>query len=436
LHGDDPLAGDTLDGWLARLERLHPRGIDLGLDRVRDVADRLDLGLQAPTIIVGGTNGKGSTCAMLDSILRAAGFRTGLYTSPHLLDFNERARIDGQAATDAALIEQFEAVEAMRGATTLTYFEFTTLAILRLFARQRLDAVVLEVGLGGRLDAVNLVDADAAIVTSVDLDHVEYLGPTRESIGFEKAHIYRPGRAAICSDPQPPESLLAHAARIGADLWRFGRDYNYQGDRQQWAYGGRAQRRSGLPYPALRGANQLLNAAGALAALEALAERLPVSQQAVRQGLLTVEMPARFQLLPGRPATILDVAHNPHAAAVLAQNLDSMGFFPVTHAVFGMLADKDIAGVIARIGERVDHWHVGPTTGSRGCASAAIAGLLRAAGLGQGDGRSITEYPSIAAAYAGARERASADDRILAFGSFLTVAEVLRALRSQEHPQR
>ena len=436
MHGDDPLAGDTLDGWLARLERLHPRGIDLGLDRVRDVADRLDLGLQAPTIIVGGTNGKGSTCAMLDSILRAAGFRTGLYTSPHLLDFNERARIDGQAATDAALIEQFEAVEAMRGATTLTYFEFTTLAILRLFARQRLDAVVLEVGLGGRLDAVNLVDADAAIVTSVDLDHVEYLGPTRESIGFEKAHIYRPGRAAICSDPQPPESLLAHAARIGADLWRFGRDYNYQGDRQQWAYGGRAQRRSGLPYPALRGANQLLNAAGALAALEALAERLPVSQQAVRQGLLTVEMPARFQVLPGRPATILDVAHNPHAAAVLAQNLDSMGFFPVTHAVFGMLADKDIAGVIARIGERVDHWHVAPTTGSRGCASAAIAGLLRAAGLGQGDGRSITEYPSIAAAYAGARERASADDRILAFGSFLTVAEVLRALRSQEHPQR
>jgi dihydrofolate synthase/folylpolyglutamate synthase len=430
------LAGDTLDTWLARLERLHPRGIDLGLERVREVADRLELGLQAPTIIVGGTNGKGSTCAMLDSILRAAGYRTGLYTSPHLLDFNERARIDGQAATDAALIEQFEAVEAARGATTLTYFEFTTLAILRLFARQRLDTVVLEVGLGGRLDAVNLVDADAAIVTSVDLDHMEYLGPTREAIGFEKAHIYRPGRAAICSDPQPPESLLAHAARIGSDLWRFGRDFNYQGDRQQWAYGGRVQRRSGLPYPALRGANQLLNAAGALAALEALAEQLPVSQQAVRQGLLTVEMPARFQVLPGRPATILDVAHNPHAAAVLAQNLDSMGFFPVTHSVFGMLADKDIAGVIARIGERVDHWHVGPTAGSRGCPATTIAGLLRAAGLGVGDGRSITEYASIAAAYAGARERASADDRILAFGSFLTVAEVLRALRSQEHPQR
>jgi dihydrofolate synthase / folylpolyglutamate synthase len=436
LHDDDSLAGDTLDTWLARLERLHPRGIDLGLERVREVADRLELGLQAPTIIVGGTNGKGSTCAMLDSILRAAGYRTGLYTSPHLLDFNERARIDGQAATDAALIEQFEAVEAARGATTLTYFEFTTLAILRLFARQRLDAVVLEVGLGGRLDAVNLVDADAAIVTSVDLDHMEYLGPTREAIGFEKAHIYRSGRAAICSDPQPPESLLAHAERIGADLWRFGRDFNYQGDRQQWAYGGRVQRRSGLPYPALRGANQLLNAAGALAALEALAEQLPVSQQAVRQGLLTVEMPARFQVLPGRPATILDVAHNPHAAAVLAQNLDSMGFFPVTHSVFGMLADKDIAGVIARIGDRVDHWHVGPTAGSRGCPATTIAGLLRAAGLGVGDGRSITEYASIAAAYAGARERASADDRILAFGSFLTVAEVLRALRSQEHPQR
>jgi dihydrofolate synthase / folylpolyglutamate synthase len=324
----------SLADWLARLERLHPKGIDLGLDRVRVVADRLDLVPAASTFVVGGTNGKGSTCAMLDSILRAAGYRTGLYTSPHLLEFNERARIDGVDASVEQLIENFEAVEAVRGATSLTYFEFTTLAILRLFAQARLDAAVLEVGLGGRLDAVNLVDADAAIVTSVDIDHIDYLGSTREAIGFEKAHIYRPGRAAICSDPRPPQSLLDHAERIGADLWRFGQDFNYQGDRQQWAYGGRRVRRSGLPYPALRGANQLLNASGALAALEALAERLPVSQQAVRQGLLAVELPARFQVLPGRPATILDVAHNPHAAAVLAENLDSMGYFPVTHAVF------------------------------------------------------------------------------------------------------
>ncbi len=319
-----------------------------------------------PTFVVAGTNGKGSTCAMLDSILRAGGFRTALYTSPHLLDFNERARIDGESVSDAALIEQFEAVEAVRGDVSLTYFEFTTLAILRLFAGVRLDAAVLEIGLGGRLDAVNLIDADAAIVTSVDLDHMDYLGTTRAAIGLEKAHIYRAGRPAICSDPDPPATLIDHAQRIGADLWRFRRDFNYQGDRQQWAYGGRQRRRSGLPYPALRGANQLLNASGALAALEALEDRLPVSQQAVRQGLLTVELPARFQVLPGRPTTILDVAHNPHAAAVLAENLDNMGFFPVTHAVFGMLRDKDIGAVVARLGDRVDHWYIGSTPGTRG----------------------------------------------------------------------
>jgi dihydrofolate synthase / folylpolyglutamate synthase len=419
---------NSLSEWLARIERLHAKPIDLGLDRVRAVAERLELKLDAPAIVVGGTNGKGSTCAMLDSILRAGGYRVGLYTSPHLLDFNERCRVDGISASDETLVEQFEAVEAARGSTSLTYFEFTTLAILRIFSRARLDTVVLEVGLGGRLDAVNIVDADAAIVTSVDLDHMDYLGATREQIGFEKAHIYRPARPAICSDPAPPQSLLDHAASIGADLWRFRRDFNYQGDRQQWAYGGRRLRRTGLPYPALRGANQLLNAAGALAALEALGDRLPVSQQAVRQGLLTVELPGRFQMLPGRPAVILDVAHNPHAAAVLAENLDNMGYYPATHAVFGMLRDKDIPGVIARLGARIDHWHVAPTPGPRGCDAAGIAALVRSVA---GSTCSVSEYSDLASAYAAARDRAGADDRILAFGSFLTVAEVMRAIRAR-----
>lgn len=414
--------------WLARLERLHPKGIELGLDRVRRVAEKLDLALGAPTFIVGGTNGKGSTCAMLESILRAAGYRTALYTSPHLVEFNERARIDGIEAPDAALIEQFEEVEAARADTKLTYFEFTTLAILRLFARAKVEAAVLEVGLGGRLDAVNLVDAGVGIITSIDIDHVEYLGATREAIGWEKAHIFRPGRPAICSDPQPPQSLINHATQIGADLWRFGRDFNYQGDRQQWAYAGRAVRRSGLPYPALRGANQLLNASGALAALESIAARLPVSQQAVRQGLLTVEIPARFQVLPGRPIVILDVAHNPHAAAVLAENLDSMGFFPVTHAVFGMLRDKDIDAVVRRVGARVDHWHVATLSGPRGSTAAELAARLRANSAGTGADRSIREYDTVARAYRAAQESAGADDRILAFGSFLTVADVMRAI--------
>lgn len=414
----------ALDRWLERIERLHHRPIDLTLERSRAVAQRLGIELACPVITVGGTNGKGSTCAMLDSILRAAGYRVGLYTSPHLLRFNERAHIDGVPADDAALIEQFEAVEAARAEVSLTFFEFTTLAILRLFQRLNLDALVLEIGLGGRLDTVNLVDADCAIVTSIDIDHVDYLGPTREQIGFEKAHIYREGRPAICSDPKPPRSLLDVAAAIGADLWLFGRDFNYQGDRMQWSYGGRALRRNGLPYPALRGANQLLNASGALAALEALSDRLPVSQQAVRQGLLAVDIPARFQVLPGQPTVILDVAHNPHAAAVLSQNLDSMGFHPITHAVFGMLRDKDVAGVVQQIGARVDHWHVGAIAGARGSRAEDVAQAVRAAGGAAA--ATIETHESVAAAYRAAIEQAAPEDRIAVFGSFFTVADAMR----------
>jgi dihydrofolate synthase/folylpolyglutamate synthase len=417
----------SLDGWLERIERLHHRTIDLSLDRVRLVAQRLGVGFDCPLIIVGGTNGKGSTCAMLESILRAAGYRTGLYTSPHLLRFNERARVAGEAVGDEALIEQFDAVERSRGETSLTYFEFTTLAILRLFMAARLDAVVLEVGLGGRLDATNVVDADCAVVTSVDLDHMDYLGPTRGHIGYEKAHIYRRGRPAICADPQPPQRLLEVARELGADLWLFGRDFNYQGDRQQWAYAGRGVRRSGLPYPALRGANQLLNASGALAALEALGRRLPVSQQAVRQGLLNVELAGRFQVLPGRPAVILDVAHNPHAAAVLAENLDNMGFYPRTLAVLGMLRDKDAAGVIDRVADRIDRWYLGGTAGPRGLSGQALAAVMSV----QRPAAKFESFDDVASAFAAAHRAAATEDRIVVFGSFLTVAEILR-----EQPNR
>jgi dihydrofolate synthase/folylpolyglutamate synthase len=421
----------TLDDWLAHIERLHHRPIDMTLERVRAVAERLGIRFTCPVITVGGTNGKGSTCALLDSMLRAAGYRVGMYASPHLVRFNERVMIDGREAADAELVAQLQAVDAARGDISLTYFEFTTLAILRLLMQAPLDAVVLEIGLGGRLDAVNIVDADVAIVTSIDLDHMDYLGPTREHIGFEKAHIFRAGRPAICADPQPPQSLIDVAARLGADLWRFGRDFNYAGldygkGLQQWSYGGRQQRRASLPYPALRGANQLLNASGALAALEALGDRLPVSQQAVRTGLLTVEIPGRFQVLPGRPTVILDVAHNPHAAAVLAQNLDSQGFFPETHAVFGMLADKDVAGVVAKLKGRIDHWHVGPTPGARGLSAGQTAQVLRDAGVA-----SVHAHESIAAAYAHALGAVEPDARIVVFGSFTTVAAVIRQRDTQ-----
>lgn len=421
----------SLNDWLARLESLHPKAIDMGLERVARVAERLNLRFDCPVITVGGTNGKGSTCAMLESILLQGGYRVGLYTSPHILTFNERARIDGQSVSDAQLCEVFERVEAARGDVSLTYFEFSTLAILSLFAVAGLDAVILEVGLGGRLDAVNIIDADVAIVTSVDLDHMEYLGDTREKIGFEKAGIFRPGRAAICSDPSPPQSLVDHANAIGADLWLFGRDFNYSGDRQQWNYGGRAMRRNSLAYPSLRGANQLLNASAALAALEVLRDRLPLGAQEVRSGLVLVELPARFQVLPGRPAVILDVAHNPHAAATLAQNLDNMGFHRYTFAVFGAMADKDIAGVVAQLGERIDHWYVCDLPLPRAASAESLAAMLRASGFRESDQvgqeRSIRCFASPADAYAAARNHAGENDRIAVFGSFLTVAGVMSA---------
>ncbi len=421
----------TLDQWLSRLESLHPKAIDMGLERVSAVAARLGLVFDCPVITVGGTNGKGSTCAMLESMLLQGGYRVGLYTSPHLLRFNERARINGLPAGDEDFCRAFAQVEAVRGDVSLTYFEFTTLAIMKLFAGAGLDAVILEVGLGGRLDAVNIIDADVAIVTSVDLDHMDYLGDTREKIGVEKAGIFRPGRTAICSDPSPPATLVEHATAIGADLWLFGRDFNYAGDRQQWNYGGRSMRRNSLAYPSLRGANQLLNASAALAALEALRDRLPLGAQEVRSGLVLVELPARFQVLPGRPAVILDVAHNPHAAATLAQNLDNMGFYPYTYAVFGAMADKDIAGILAHLKDRIDHWYLCDLPLPRAASTAMLTDALRAAGIeARGDAgaeRSVLSFASPAEAYAEARKHAGENDRIAVFGSFLTVAGVMSA---------
>jgi dihydrofolate synthase / folylpolyglutamate synthase len=431
----------TLAAWLAHLETAHPVGIDMGLTRIRQVRDALGLKFKCPVITVGGTNGKGSTCALLETILLRAGYRVGCHTSPHLLEFNERARLNGIDASDADLLEHFEAVEAARLSlpvpVSLTYFEFTTLAIMRLFASRELDAVILEVGLGGRLDAVNIIDTDCAIVTSIDIDHTEYLGDTREKIGFEKAGIFRPNTPAICGDPSPPQSLIDHAAAIGADLWLVGRDFRYEvqagNERQQWSYIGRTQRRAALAYPALRGANQLINTSAALAALEALRERIPVSAQDIRLGLANVELPGRFQVVPGKPQVILDVAHNPHAAAVLAQNLGNMGFFPYTYAVFGAMADKDIEGVIAHLKGEIDHWNVTGLPTPRAASAAMLAGALRDAGVNQGPDSSVTEFDTPADAFQDAVKRSSENDRILVFGSFHTVAGVMAYRKSQRH---
>jgi dihydrofolate synthase/folylpolyglutamate synthase len=260
------------------------------------------------------------------------------------------------------------------------------------------------------------------------MDHMEYLGDTREKIGFEKAGIYRPDKVAICSDPQPPHTLVDHANAIGADLWLFGRDFNYAGDRKQWNYGGRSMRRNSLAYPSLRGANQLLNASAALAALEALRDSLPLGAQEVRSGLVLVDLPGRFQVLPGRPSVILDVAHNPHAAATLAQNLDNMAFHPYTFAVFGSMADKDIAGVLSHVKDKIDHWCLTDLPMPRAATAAALAGKLKEAGIADsaatGAERSVRCFANPAEAYADARRRASENDRIVVFGSFLTVAGV------------
>lgn len=415
---------ETLDGWLSLLEARHGQSIQLGLDRVRAVRDALDLPQTCPVFTVGGTNGKGSTCALLEAVLLAAGYRVGLYTSPHLLRYNERVRIDGRDVEDAVLVDAFAEVERARGDIPLTYFEHGTLAAWVAFCRAGLEAIILEVGLGGRLDAVNVFEPDCAIVTSVAMDHMDYLGDNREAIGFEKAGIFRAGRPAICSDPQPPASLLAHAEAIGVRLWVSGRDFGFSGDQNQWAFwtaGG--SRRGGLAYPSLRGANQLLNAAAVMAACESVRDILPVPMQAIRQGFMLVELPGRFQVLPGRPSIVLDVAHNPQAAGVLNENLASMGFFPETWAVIGMLADKDVAGVVRLLRDRIDHWLVASLPGPRGLGAEKLAAILREVGV-SGD---IAEHVSPASAYEVAVGRAAEGDRIVVFGSFLTVAEVMAA---------
>jgi len=423
---------ESLAGWLAYLETLHPKAIEMGLDRVAGVASMMAIDVGCPVITVGGTNGKGSTCAMLDAIYRHAGYRVGQYTSPHLLRFNERVRIGGNEAADETLVAAFARVEQARTtndpATPLTYFEFSTLAALHVFAGARLDVLVLEVGLGGRLDAVNVIDADVAVVTAIDIDHVDYLGPTREDIGREKAGIFRAGNPAICGDSDPPRSLVAHAAAVGAPLWRIGHEYAYRVSGTQWSYRGPGGSRHGLPIPALRGAYQLANAATALAATDALRGRLPVSAGAVRDGLVGVELAGRFQVLPGRPTIVLDVAHNPQAARALAATLGDMGFHPRTHAVFAMLADKDIDGVVAAVAPRVDDWFVAPLPGPRGASAVRIAQAIEDAGV---SAQSIHAFGDVQQAFAAAQERANEADRIAAFGSFLTVAAVLAAARSQ-----
>ena len=418
---------NTLAEWLTHLESLHPKSIALGLERVAQVKQRLNLDPEFPIIVVGGTNGKGSVSAMLESILHAAGYRVGCYTSPHLLHYNERVRIEKKQASDAELCASFEQIECVRGDIPLTYFEFGTLAAMQCFIARKVDVAILEVGLGGRLDAVNIFDGDCAVVTSVDIDHTDYLGGTREQIAFEKAGIFRKGRVAICADNDVPQAIRTQAQQVGAELWCIASEFSFTTHQGQWDYRSKVGTRSSLPYPALRGAFQLHNASAALAALDALKERLPVSMEAVRRGLNEVQLAGRFQFVPGKPSLILDVAHNPHAARSLAQNLASLPPCPHTYAVFAMLRDKDMVGVAAALDAHIDTWLVAGIDTARGATAGELEQVLQQGRVRGG----IRVFSSIAEALRYAYNTAGENDRIAAFGSFHTVAEVMvsRGLR-------
>ncbi|MCF0253661.1 MAG: bifunctional folylpolyglutamate synthase/dihydrofolate synthase [Duodenibacillus sp.] len=442
-----PGDGAGLAEWLGYIERLHSKPVDLGLERMRAMIGRLGIRFACPVFTVAGTNGKGSTCAMIDAVLRSAGLRTGMHTSPHLIDFNERAVICGEQASDAAIVAAFKEVEAARAGMPLTYFEYTGLAVLLLFARARLDAVVLEIGLGGRLDAMNAVDADCGVVCALGVDHVAYLGSSREGIAYEKACIYRRGKPAVCTDRDPPATLPATAAAIGAPLMIYGRDF--ETERLDESEGGgfvfRGRDAAGrevamrLPLPAMQGANQLQNAAGAVAAVLSV-PGLPVTPEAVGRGLRAARLPGRFEpvdpALTGGVPLVIDVGHNPNAAEALRANLAEYkkGGEPLW-AVFGMLADKDMRQVAAIVGGLVDAWFVASLTGPRAATAGQLAACMLEAGV---DAKKIKCYENVGDALRAALREALEPSRrpvkMVAFGSFVTVAAVRQALAAGAAP--
>jgi len=413
---------NTLQEWLSWQEQLYPDIIDLGLHRVQALLKALDLEQPSfPILTVGGTNGKGSCVSLAEAMLRAAGHKVGAYVSPHLLRYNERVRVDGVDVSDAEFCESFQRIDDARGDLRVTYFEFGTLAAIDILVRRGVSAAVLEVGLGGRLDAVNALDADVALVASIGLDHQEWLGPDRESIGREKAGIFRAGKPAICGDRQPPVSLLDHAKSLGARLQLIGKDFDRSIQGASWTWRGQDGELGGLPAPTLPGHIQYDNAATVIAALRSC-ERLQVPERAVRQGLIEARIPARFQRIPGDVETVFDVGHNPDAARILSENLRAMPVRGRNFAVLGMFKDKAAEEVAHALIGRFDRWYVGGLDGPRGQSAAALAARLRSA-LPDAD---LTESPSVNAAYAAAMSAARPGDRVVVFGSFQTVAAVLK----------
>lgn len=418
---------DSLQAWLDWQETLHPRKIELGLARVAGVYRCLhDAAPPFCVITVAGTNGKGSSAAMLAAILRAAGYRTGLYSSPHLLRYNERIRIDAEPVTDAMICRAFERVDAARGEVTLTYFEFGTLAALDIFMGAGLDVAVLEVGMGGRLDAVNIVDPDVALITAIGMDHCDWLGSDRESIAREKAGIMRPGRPVVCSDPDVPRALEDLAASEGAALYRLGREFDFRVAGGEWSWWSDAQRYGPLPHPALRGAHQLQNASGVLMVLQLLAARVPVPRAALRAGLLGVQLAGRLEVVAGEVTRVLDVAHNPDGAAALAAALAEWPLPGKTRAVAGVLADKDIPGLFAPMYAQVDAWYLADLDVARAATAQQLAATLATLDA-DGAGAPLRCFADPVAALRAAEADSEPGDRIVVFGSFHTVEAVRRA---------
>jgi len=423
---------DTLKDWLSWQETLHPVEIDLGLERVSSVLARLNLTRFDFTLItVAGTNGKGSCVAMLEAILLAAGYSVGSYTSPHLLRYNERIKLGGQPVDDAMLCASFERIDQARVDVRLTYFEFGTLAAIDILHRAEVDVAILEVGLGGRLDAVNILDADVALITAIDVDHVDWLGSDRETIAREKAGILRTGRPAVCADPTPPASLLSVAESLKVSLSLLGQDFfverlDEQGADDLWSWRDSQHRFENLPLPALAGDFQLNNASGVLAVLTAVNAEFPVDATAVTQGLQSVSLPGRFQVLPGVPLQIFDVAHNAQSARALADNLARQDCQGRTFAVLGMLADKDIDTVVAQLRSVVDCWYLVPLPVPRSASVEQLhAALLAGATETAASNVSIDIFDDVATAYQAALAASTAEDRIVVTGSFYTVAAVL-----------
>ena len=411
----------TLDEWLSWQQGLHPSAIDLGLTRVHRTLERLGWRKPAcPVITVGGTNGKGSAVAMLNSILSAAGYRVGTFTSPHLLRYNERIVIDGREVSDASLIAAFERIDRARGEDSLTFFEFNALAALLVFETAGLDAIVLEVGLGGRLDAVNAVDADVALITSISLDHCDWLGPDVETIGREKAGIFRTDRPAVFSALQMPNSIQEQADALGARLLRLGRDFTYVRAGDLWDWQGLGTQLVGLPPPALHGEVQFDNASGVIATLMALHDRLPVSRDAVAAGLSTVRLTGRFQRFEQKAHWIVDVAHNPAAAATLASQLGQMPVSGRRIAVCGILADKDIEAIVQVLKESFNEWIVAGLTSDRALSTEALVERIAAQGVPV-----VASANTVEAACEIAQTRSAPDDLVVVFGSFLTVGPAL-----------